>query len=103
MSDWDPRWTGHFLEGRVPGPGDQAGISTPHHPQTDGHTERINRELEEMLRTYVTDRQNGWDDILPLIEFAYSDSQQSSTHATPFLLKLRRPPSQPTGTRTCQQ
>lgn len=66
-----------LLEGRVPGPGDQAGSATPYHPQTGGQTERTDRVLKEMLRNYVT--QNGWDDIVPLIEFAYNDSQQSST------------------------
>jgi hypothetical protein len=46
-------------------------MSTSHHPQTDGQTEKANRTLEEMARHYVNYAQNNWDELLPGIEHAY--------------------------------
>ena len=37
----------------------------------DGQTERVNQVLEDMLRACVLDFKGGWEDHLPLIEFAY--------------------------------
>lgn len=59
-------------------------LSTAFHPQTDGQTERLNQTLEQYLRLYVNDRQNDWAQLLPLAEFAYNNSEQSSSKQTPF-------------------
>ena len=61
-------------------------MSIAFHPQTDGQTERMNRTLEEMLRAYTTYHQNQWNECLPAAEFAYNNSQQTSTGQTPFEL-----------------
>ena len=45
-------------------------MSTPYHPQTDGHTKRGNRTLEEMLRHFVNPTRNDWDEHLDAAEFA---------------------------------
>jgi transposase InsO family protein len=47
--------------------------STAYHPQTDGQTERANQELEQYLRTFVNERQDDWDELLPLGEFTYNN------------------------------
>ena len=49
-------------------------FSTAFHPQTDGQTERTIQTLEDMLRAVVLDRGVGWEEVLPLIEFAYNNS-----------------------------
>ena len=61
-------------------------MSTAFHPQTDGQTEKLNRTLEEMLRAYVTYKQDQWDEYLPAAEFTYNNSKQASTGFTPFEL-----------------
>ena len=66
--------------------GTQLNLSTAFHPQSDGQTERANRTLEEMLRSYVSYRQNDWDLFLPALEFAYNNSKNPSTGFTPFFL-----------------
>src|SRR6185369_2841973 len=70
-------------------------MSTAFHPQTDGQTERTNRTLEEMLRAYVSYKQNNWDKYLALAEFAYNNSKQTSTKFTPFELDAGQHPLTP--------
>ena len=43
--------------------------TTVYHPQGDGQTERVNQELEQYLRLFVNERQDDWDELLPLVEF----------------------------------
>ena len=61
-------------------------MSTSHHPQTDGQTERANRMIEDMLKAYVAPHQSDWDEHLIAAEFAYNNSVQASTGFTPFYL-----------------
>ena len=64
----------------------QQAMSTARHPQTDGQTERANRSIKEMLRSFVNARQDNWDEYLAQLEFAYNNSRQTSTGHTPFYL-----------------
>lgn len=59
-------------------------LSTAFHPQTDGQTERQNQTLEQYLRSYVNYQQDDWLYWLPMAEFSYNNSTQSSTGMTPF-------------------
>ena len=68
-------------------------FSTAYQPQTDGQTERVNQELEGYLRHYTSYLQDDWDRWLPLAEFAYNNSVQSSTGVTPFFACLGYNPS----------
>ncbi|XP_052723719.1 uncharacterized protein LOC108344536 [Vigna angularis] len=56
----------------------------PYHPQTDGQSERTIQTLEDLLRTCVLDHMGIWDEVLPLIEFTYNNSFQSSIGMAPF-------------------
>ena len=60
--------------------------TTAYHPQADGQTERVNQELEQYLRLFVSERQNNWADLLSMAEFQYNNHIHSSTQQTPFLL-----------------
>jgi hypothetical protein len=66
--------------------------STAYHPQTDGQTERVNQELEQFLRLFVNERQDDWDELLPLGEFSYNNHVHSSTQQTPFMADVGRNP-----------
>jgi hypothetical protein len=66
--------------------------SSAYHPQTDGQTERSNQELEQYLRLFVSERQDDWDELLPLAEFSYNNHVHSSTQQTPFMLDSGRHP-----------
>jgi hypothetical protein len=70
----------------------QGNLSTAYHPQTDGQTERMNRELERYLRTYVGYHQDDWAEWIAMAEFSYNDATHSATGFTPFYLNKGRHP-----------
>ena len=86
VSDRDPRFTGNFWQHLYKCLGTKLRMSSAYHPQTDGLTERMNRTVEQMLRNYVNDMQEDWDDHLAATEFAVNNTEQASTKATPFSL-----------------
>ncbi|MBW0573645.1 hypothetical protein O181_113360, partial [Austropuccinia psidii MF-1] len=67
-------------------------LSTAYHPETDGQTERVNQILEQYLRMYVSYHQDDWNTWLPLAEFAYNNSDHSSTKQSPFFTVYGRDP-----------
>lgn len=59
--------------------------TTSHNPQADGQVERANRILVERMRAVCDTQVRKWEAYLPMVEFAYNNSFQSSIRATPFL------------------
>ncbi len=63
---------------------------TPFHPRTDGLSERFMSTLQRMLKCFVNDNRNDWDDLLPYVVMAYRSSVQESTQCTPNQMFLGR-------------
>lgn len=84
VSDRDSKFTSRFWQTLMKSIGTRLNMSTAYHPQTDGQTERTNRTLEDLLRSYTCNQQACWSDMLAFVEFAYNDSIHSSTGFTPF-------------------
>ena len=84
ITDRDTRFTDAFFRALCAQLGTRQAMSTAHHPETDGQTERMNRVLEETLRHFVNDRMDNWDVLLPAAEFAVNNSHQQSIGTTPF-------------------
>ena len=61
-------------------------LSTSRHPEMDGQTERTHRTIGQILRSVVNHRQNNWEDVLPLCEFACNDMMHGSSQSSPFFL-----------------
>jgi hypothetical protein len=59
-------------------------FSTAFHPETDGSTEVVNQVLEQYLRIFCSYKQSDWSSLLPLAEFTYNNSVNSTTNMTPF-------------------
>ncbi|KAG8498138.1 hypothetical protein CXB51_007053 [Gossypium anomalum] len=78
ISDRDPRFTSRFWDKLQEALGTQLYFSTAFHPQTDGQSERVIQVLEDMLRCCILEFEGNWERYLPLIEFAYNNSYQSS-------------------------
>lgn len=64
----------------------KAAKTTAYHPQADRQMERVNQELEQYLRLFVSERQDDWVDLLPMAEFQYKNHIHSSMQQTPFFL-----------------
>jgi len=62
----------------------QLRMSSAYHPQTDGQSERTIQSLEDLLRTCILDHLSTWSDMLPLVEFTYSNNYHSSTEMAPY-------------------
>ena len=59
-------------------------LCTTYYTQTDGQTERVNQVLEQYLCCTINYQQDNGGDLLPLAEFAYNNTEHSSTKQTPF-------------------
>jgi hypothetical protein len=69
--------------------------TTPYRPQSDGLVERFNRTLQQMLKAYVNDNRDDWDDHLPYVIMAYRATVHESTGCSPNLMMLGRELSMP--------
>ena len=67
LSDCDPIFTSEFWRSLREALGTQLCLSTTYHPQTDGHTKRVNIILEILLRLCILDFGGTWEDHLPLV------------------------------------
>ncbi|KAE9336772.1 hypothetical protein PR003_g12338 [Phytophthora rubi] len=92
--DRDPRFTSAFLTRLFALLGTRLLMSTAAHPETDGQTERVNRVLEGVLRSYATSFAS-WSSFLPIAEFALNSSTHASTGLTPFFVNNARHPRVP--------
>ena len=59
-------------------------MSTAFHPQTDGQTEQLNREINQYLRTYINDRQNEWAKWIKIAQFVWNNTVSEVTTDSPF-------------------
>ena len=69
--------------------------TTAYHPQTNGQTERFNKTVTEMIKKYIENGFEKWEDILGPVAFAYNNSTHSSTSKTPYFLNHGRDPVMP--------
>ena len=80
----DPRFTSRFWKELQSALGTQLNFSTIFHPQIDGQSERLIQVLEDMLRGCVVDFLRSWDRYIPLMEFSYNNSYQTSIGMAPY-------------------
>ena len=70
-------------------------FSSAFHPQVDGQTEVVNRSLGDLLSCLVGEHINNWDQILPMVEFAYNSSVNRSTGRSSFEIVIGLLPRKP--------
>lgn len=88
ISDRDTRFTSNFWKEFTTILGIDHKLSSAYHPQTDGSTERANRNILQMFRTHlVGKRQSEWLSLIPLVEFAINSVPNESTGVAPFQLQ----------------
>ena len=84
VSDRGTQWTSDFWRYLCQISGIKQRLSTAYHPQTDGHPERANQEIQAYLRCYVNFSQGDWDDLLPAAQLALNSRVSSATGLSPF-------------------
>ena len=84
ISDRDPRFTSRFWGKLQEALGTRLNFSKAFHLQTDGQSERVIQIMEDMLRSCVIDYEGSWDRHIPLVEFVYNKSFQSSIGMAPY-------------------
>ncbi|KAG2882201.1 hypothetical protein PC115_g22013 [Phytophthora cactorum] len=94
VSDRDPRFTARFWQEVFTLLGTQLSMSTADHPQAEGQTDRVNRVLGDLLKSYAHSFQQ-WSGCLPMAEFAINSSVHASTGHTPFYVNAMRHPRLP--------
>ncbi|KAG2792467.1 hypothetical protein PC111_g23451 [Phytophthora cactorum] len=80
-SDRDPRFTARFSQEVFTLLGTQSSMWTADHPQMDGQTERVDRVLGDLLKSYAHSFQQ-LSDCLPMAEFASNNSVQGIHRST---------------------
>ncbi|KAE8996085.1 hypothetical protein PR002_g19431 [Phytophthora rubi] len=95
VSDRDPRFVSNFWQHLFRLLGTRLDMSTADHPQTDGQTERVNRILEDILRSVCATEPTEWGTLLPQVDFALNNAAHSSTGFTPFYVNGLRHPRTP--------
>jgi hypothetical protein len=87
ISDRDVRFTSLFWRALWRKCGTKLNMSTSHHPETDGQSERTNKTAEQGVRAYANAQQNDWVDSLMWLEIAINNAVNDSTGFTPFFLE----------------
>ena len=90
VSDWGPQFVTEFMKELYRLLGVKLAATTAYHPQGDGQMERVNQELEQFLGLFINQRQDDWDELLPIAEFQYNNHIHSATKNIPFLLDTGR-------------
>jgi hypothetical protein len=84
VSDRDPRITANYYAELSRLLGTELHMSTAHHPQTDGQSEREIRTLVTALRSFCNEHQDDWDDYLDMLELGFNSAVQASTQRSPY-------------------
>lgn len=84
ISDRGHEFTGAVFQQLWKSMGTELRMSTAYHPQSDGQTERVNRELEQQLRAHADRTGSNWKDWLAVVEMHYNSDVHSSTGKTPY-------------------
>jgi transposase InsO family protein len=79
VSDRGSQFTSKFWEKLHESIDTKLNFSSAYHPQTNGHIERTNQILEDILRACALKNGKSWDKCLPYAEFSYNNSYQASS------------------------
>jgi hypothetical protein len=84
VSDRGSQFTSKFWEKLHESMDTKLNVSSTYHPQTDGHTEKRNQILEDMLRACALKYGKSWDKSLPYAELSYNNSYEASIKIAPY-------------------
>uniref|UniRef100_A0A3Q2VWQ2 Gypsy retrotransposon integrase-like protein 1 n=1 Tax=Haplochromis burtoni TaxID=8153 RepID=A0A3Q2VWQ2_HAPBU len=88
VSDRGPQFTSQVWKTFCSILGAKVNLSSGFHPQSNGQTERLNQELEAMLRCVASQNPSSWVTYLPWVEYAHNTLTSSATGLSPFEASL---------------
>ena len=87
ICDRDTKFTSKFWETLMQRLKIKLDMSTAFHPQTDGSTEIANKTIIQILRNWVSMKQDNWAQHLPLVAYTINISTNDTTKMSPFYLR----------------
>jgi hypothetical protein len=95
LSDNGPQFISKFWSELFVLLGTKINLTSTYHPQSNWGQEKFYKTLIEVLRTYVSHRQDNWDECILFFEFAYYNSVNPKTGHSPFILSSTQSPRVP--------
>jgi hypothetical protein len=90
LSDRDKTWTSALWKALMERLRIKFHMTTSFHPQADGRSERTNKTVGQILRTFTSKRQGKWLEAIPAAEFAINSAINVATGYSPFELVFGR-------------
>ena len=84
ISDRGHEFTAHLFQQLWTALGTDLRLSTAYHPQSDGGTERLIRELQQQLRTHANRAGTNWKQWLAVVDMHHNSDRHESTGKTPY-------------------
>ena len=84
ISDRGPQFASTLWKELLQSLGTRVALASPHHPQTDGQSERAIQTLLRMVRSYARTLPGEWVAHLPMLQFAMNNAPSASTRYFSF-------------------
>lgn len=84
VSDRGPQFTSVFWREFCSLLGATVSLSSGYHPQSNGQTERINQQMETVLRCMASRNPSSWSQQLLWVEYSHNTLVSSASGLSPF-------------------
>ena len=86
LSDRGPQFDSEFWKELCEALGIKTKLTTAFHPQTNGGTERVNREIQLYLSVFCINNPSNWSQALKKAEFVHNNRPHADRNQSPFEL-----------------
>ena len=83
-SDQGPQFAAQIMQEINKPLGISTKLSTSFHPQMDGQTKIVNKEVQKFLQIYCFKKQDQWANWLAIAQFSINSKKHASTKVAPF-------------------